>query len=232
MIPVSGTNGKIDIDDLIAKARRGKGDVHSLQPSAASITQITELGSVYSKEEICAISEACHSNGLTLHMDGARFANAVAAMDTTPAEISWKAGVDVMTFGATKNGAIGVEAVIFFNKKLALNFAFRRKRAGHLFSKMRFLSAQMEAYLTDFLWLNNARHANAMANRLHTGLAQLKPFAFPYTGGGNMLFPKLAGILSSTKRQGIHLLSWPVGERHCPSCYSFQYMSDSVEFVN
>ncbi len=191
MIPVRGSNGKIDLDDLIAKANRGQGDIHSLQPSAASITQITELGSIYSKEEICAIAEACHSRGLTLHMDGARFANAVVAMGTTPAEISWKAGVDAMTFGATKNGAMGVEAVIFFDRKLAQNFAFRRKRAGHLFSKMRFLSAQMEAYLTDCLWLNNASHANAMANRLLAGLTPLKTFEFPYTGGGNMLFPKL-----------------------------------------
>ena len=191
MIPVSGSNGKMDLDDFIAKAGRGQGDIHSLQPSAASITQITELGSIYSKEEIAAIADACHSRGLTLHMDGARFANAVAAMDTTPAEISWKAGVDAMTFGATKNGAMGVEAVIFFDRQLAQNFALRRKRAGHLFSKMRFLSAQMEAYLTDCLWLNNARHANAMANRLLAGLTPLETFEFPYTGGGNMLFLKL-----------------------------------------
>ena len=191
MVPISGPDGKLDLNDLAEKAARGIGDVHMLQPSAASLTQVTEMGSLYSASEVAAVAEVCRAHGLKVHMDGARFANAVAALACTPAEISWKAGVDVLSFGATKNGALGAEAVVFFDKDLAETFAFRRKRGGHLFSKMRLLSAQMDAYLSDGLWLRNARHANAMAAHMHAGLSPLDSFEFPYTGGANMLFPKL-----------------------------------------
>ncbi len=195
MVPVDGPDGKVDLQDLAIKAARGAGDVHMLQPSAASITQVTEIGSLYTVNEIAAVADVCRSHKLKLHMDGARFANAVVALGCTPAEMSWKAGVEVLSFGATKNGALGAEAVIIFDKDLADTFAFRRKRGGHLFSKMRLLSAQMEAYLSDELWRYNAEHANAMAARLRDGIAPLASFEFPYTDGANMLFPRLPATL-------------------------------------
>lgn len=203
MVPVDGPDGKLDLGDLADKAARGAGDVHMLQPSAASLTQITEMGSLYSAAEIGAVAEVCREHGLKLHMDGARFANAVAALGCAPADISWRAGVDALSFGATKNGALGVEAVVFFDRDLAETFAFRRKRGGHLFSKMRLLSAQMDAYLTDELWLANARRANAMAARMLDGLSALDAFRFPYSGGANVLFPKLsAGLHEALNDEG------------------------------
>ncbi len=203
LIPVDGADGKFDLDDLTAKVRHGKGDVHMLQPSAVSLTQVTELGTVYTLDEISAVAEVCRAAGVRLHMDGARFANALVALNCTPAEMSWKRGVDVLSFGATKNGALGCEAIIVFDKSLAEALAFRRKRAGHLFSKMRLLSAQMQAYLAGDLWLRNARHANAMAARLHAGLAPVPGVEFPYPVGANMLFPKFPdGMAARLKDRG------------------------------
>ena len=170
LVPVDGRAGKIDADALRRAACAKVGDVHSTQPACVTITQATEVGSVYSLGEIEAIGEVCRSTGLRLHMDGSRFANALVALNRTPAEMTWKAGVDVLSFGATKNGVPAAEAIVLFDTALAREMAFRRKRAGHLFSKMRFLSAQIGAYLHDDLWLCNARHANAMAERLVRGL--------------------------------------------------------------
>lgn len=191
LIPIGGPNAKLDLEDLDHHSGRGVGDVHMVQPSAVSITQVTEFGAAYTLSEIEAIGELCRTRGLKLHMDGARFANAIAALDCAPADITWKAGVDVLSFGATKNGAMASEAVILFDKGLAQEFAFRRKRGGHLFSKMRLLAGQMEAYLTDDLWLANARHANAMARRLADGLAGVPGIEITAPVDANMLFPKL-----------------------------------------
>ena len=138
-----------------------------------SIAQSTEAGTVYSPDEIHDLSTVLKKHNLKLHMDGARFANAVAKIGCSPAEMTWKAGVDALSFGATKNGAMAAEAVVFFKEELAENFLYRRKRGGHLFSKMRFLSAQLEAYLADDLWLNNARYSNGLATRLATALENL-----------------------------------------------------------
>lgn len=191
LIPVGGENGKLDAAELAGKAAHGRGDVHMLQPSAMTITQVGEMGTVYSLDEIRTLADVGRRHGLKVHMDGARFANALVALGCSPAEMSWKAGVDVLSFGATKNGALGVEAVIVFDPALAETFAFRRKRAGHLFSKMRWLSAQMAAYLEDDLWLRNARHANAMAADLRQGLGRINTVRFPYSADANMLFPEL-----------------------------------------
>ena len=197
LIPVDGPQGKLDTRDLAQKAAYGKGDVHMLQPSAATVTQVSEMGTVYSLDELQAVANICREHNLAIHMDGARFANALVALGCTPAEMSWKAGIDVLSFGATKNGALGVEAVVIFKPELAETFAFRRKRAGHLLSKMRLLSAQMTAYLKDDLWLKNARHANDMAAALHSGLRDIPGVEFPYTTAANMLFPRFSAELSN-----------------------------------
>ena len=205
LVPVDGPDGKLDLADLDRKAAYGKGDVHMLQPTAVSVTQVTEMGTVYSLDELAAVSDICKRRDLALHLDGARFANALVALDCTPAEMSWRAGVDIVSFGATKNGALGVEAVVIFDRSLADLFAFKRKRAGHLFSKMRLLSAQMDAYLRDDLWLANARHANAMADALHDGLAQVPGIEFPFSVDANMLFPRLPdGMTEALHKDGFH----------------------------
>lgn len=196
LIPVDGANGKMSADALLRHARRGVGDVHMVQPQAVSLTQETEVGSIYSLAEIEAVSDLCRANKLKLHMDGARFANALVALGCSPAEMTWKAGVDVLSFGASKNGAMASEAVVLFDKNLSREFEFRRKRAGHLFSKMRLLACQMEAYLKDDLWLTNARHANAMAQRLADGLTRINGISLTEPVDGNMLFPRFPDSLT------------------------------------
>lgn len=174
IITAPSADGRItpmQIETIMARAKDG--GVHHVLPEAVSITDSTEWGTVYAPDDIAAIGEVCRRRGLSLHMDGARFANALAAGEATPADRTWKAGVDVLSFGATKNGAMAAEAVIFFNPALAAGFERRRKRAGHLWSKARFIAAQLEAYLRDDLWLRNAGHANAMAARLAAGVARL-----------------------------------------------------------
>ncbi|QIB34236.1 threonine aldolase family protein [Ancylobacter pratisalsi] len=191
LVHVAGDHARIDPEALAETALRNRGDVHGVQPACVSITQTTELGTVYSLEHTRAIGAACRAAGLSLHMDGSRFANALVALDASPAEMTWKAGVDILSFGATKNGAMGVEAVILFDPARAGELAFRRKRGGHLTSKMRFLAAQMDAYLTDDLWLANARQANAMAARLAKGLAALEGVEMMGPVEANMMFARL-----------------------------------------
>lgn len=195
LICVEGEEARINPDLLRVAVRTGAGDVHSTQPSAVSVTQATEIGTVYSVEQVATIGDICRTNRLRLHMDGARFANAVAALGCTPADLTWRAGVDVLSFGATKNGAAGVEAIVLFDASLSQEMAFRRKRAGHLFSKMRFLSAQMDSYLNDGLWLANATQANAMAHRLVEGLATLPGVSVIGSPRANIIFCHLPEAL-------------------------------------
>jgi threonine aldolase len=143
---------------------------HQVNAASLSLTQATEAGTIYRIDEVASLCEIAHAQGLAVHVDGARFGNALARMNVTPAEATWKAGIDVLSFGATKGGAMAAEAVVFFDKARAAFMAERRKRAGHLFSKHRFLAAQFEGYLADGYWLTLARHANAMADRMADGL--------------------------------------------------------------
>ena len=191
LISVDGANSKICPINLTKIAKQKNGDVHSAQASVVSLSQSTESGSLYSVEELQAIGEVCKQHGLRLQMDGARFANALVALECTPAEMTWKAGVDVLSFGATKNGVLAAEAIILFDQSLAQELGFRRKRAGHLMSKMRLMAAQMDAYLTDDLWLNNARHANQMAARLDEGLRAIVGVEIQGQTQSNILFCKL-----------------------------------------
>jgi len=189
LVGLQGQQGRIALMTLeAALARFPRGLVKQVQPSALSLTQATECGTLYSLEEIAALSDAAHGAGVKVHMDGARFANGLARLGCSPADMSWRAGVDVLSFGATKNGTFCCEAVIFFDAALAHDFAFRRKRGGHTLSKGRFLGAQMSAYLRDGHWLDLARHANAMADRLRAGLARTPGVRLPWPCEANEVF--------------------------------------------
>jgi threonine aldolase len=146
---------------------------HQVIPSALSFSQASEAGTIYRPDEIAALADIVHARGMKVHMDGARLANALVRLNASPAQATWRAGVDVLSFGATKGGAMAAEAVVFFDRALATQFGERRKRAGHLLSKHRFVAAQFEAFLHDGFWLRLARHANAMADRLAAGLTKV-----------------------------------------------------------
>ncbi|MFV3129239.1 threonine aldolase family protein [Niveispirillum sp. KHB5.9] len=200
LVPLAGDHGKIAPDTLSSALDKvHKGFVHAVQPASLSLTQATEAGTIYTPDEVSALTAIARHHGMRTHMDGARFANAVASLGCAPADITWRAGVDVLSFGATKNGALGAEAVVFFDRELSENFGYRRKRAAHLFSKMRFLSAQLDAYLDDGLWLRLAGHANRMATRLAEGLTDLPGAALAHPVDANELFvalpePVIAGL--------------------------------------
>ncbi|MFB2892637.1 low specificity L-threonine aldolase [Aerosakkonemataceae cyanobacterium BLCC-F50] len=210
LVTIPGEHGKFSADDLAVKLKKaGAGIVHHIQPAAVSITQATEAGTVYTVDEIRQIAEVTHAHNLSLHLDGARFANAVVSLGCTPADITWRAGVDILSFGATKNGAMAAEAVVFFNKKLAESFAFRRKRGGHLFSKMRFLSVQLEAYIKDDLWLKNANNANNMAAKLVEGLINLPGAKLCHPVEANEIFIQLPeAVIQGVFAEGFQLYRW------------------------
>ncbi|HEX7708911.1 MAG TPA: beta-eliminating lyase-related protein, partial [Thermoanaerobaculia bacterium] len=166
LIPLPGAMGRLDRGLLAASIDEIDASRRTAIPASISLTQATEAGTLYRLDEMQAIGELARRHSLGVHVDGARFANAVAALSVSPAELTWKAGVDVLGFGATKNGALAAELLVVFRKELAQELTLRIHRSGHRFSKMRFLSAQFEAYLEGDLWLRNARHANAMAKKL------------------------------------------------------------------
>lgn len=188
----------------------GPGAVHHIQRGMVSITNTTEAGTLYTPEDVGALAVVAQEFGLPLHMDGSRFANAVAALGVTPADLSWRAGVDVLSFGGTKNGCMGVEAVIIFDPKRAWEFELRRKRAGHLFSKSRFLSAQMLGYLGGGLWLDLARHANQMAARLSEGILAVPGTSLLHPTEANAVFAVLPRITHAKLRNaGADYYFWP-----------------------
>jgi threonine aldolase len=189
LVLVSGEQGRMTPETLgQALATTGEGGVHGVQRGMLSLTNVTEAGTVYTTAEVAALTARAKAHNLPCHLDGARFANALVATDATPAEMTWKAGIDVLSLGGTKNGCLGVEAVVLFDPAKAWEFELRRKRGGHLFSKHRFLSSQMEAYLSDGLWLRLAARANAMGQRLAEGLRQRQAHV-PDTPA-NMMFPE------------------------------------------
>ncbi len=206
---LAGAAAKIDPEALAAAIRatapRG---VHNVQPGPLSVTQATEMGAVYGLDELRALTALARDAGMPVHMDGARFANAVARLGCTPAEASWRAGVDVLSLGATKCGALAAEAVILFDPARARELELRRKRAGQLFSKMRFVAAQMEAWLADGLWLSLAARANALAARLAEGLR-----AAP---GCRVLNPVDANIVFAEIPLGLHRRLSGAGARYYP----------------
>jgi threonine aldolase len=209
---LDGSHGKLDPAILDALLPGNLGDVHHAQPSAISISQASEAGTVYRPDEIAALAGIAHRHGLGVHMDGARLANALDSLGASPADVTWRAGIDVLSFGATKNGALAAEAIVFFDRSKARDLPFRRKRGGHLISKMRFVSAQLEAYLADELWLHNAAHANAAAARLAVGLAGLPGIALRHPVEANELFVEMPeSVITGLLDRGFNFYRWGSG---------------------
>ena len=228
---IAAPHGKIGAAHLAALLPGGQGVVHHMPPAAISLTQASEAGTVYRAHEIAAIAELARRHGLGLHVDGARFANALVHLGCAAADITWRAGIDVLSFGATKNGAAAAEAVIFFDPAKAADFAFRRKRGGHLFSKMRFLSAQLDAYLENDLWLRNARHANAMATRLANGLQQIPGVHLRHPVEANELFVEMPNTLIETLfARGFQFYRWDGPDSNCVRLVTaFNTAADDVD---
>jgi threonine aldolase len=202
LIGLDGADGKITPASIAEGLAGLDGSVHSVQPKAISLSQASEWGTVYTPSELGAISETARSKGLKLHMDGARFANAMAYLNCSPADATWRCGVDVMCFGATKAGALAAEAVIFFDSALAADFAFRRKRGGHLASKMRFVSAQLEAMLKNDLWRRSAVHANGVAGRIAKALEEVPGIEMAAPVETNMVFARMPVEKAAKLRAG------------------------------
>lgn len=203
LVLLDGDDGKIDPGELRRAVRHRAGDVHSVQPQVLSLTQATETGSVYSLDEIHTLTGIARDAGLRTHLDGARFANALVHLDVSPAEMSWRCGVDLLSFGITKNGGMTTDAVVSFDGSLRDELAFRVKRAGQLASKLRFESAQVLAYLADDLWLRNARHANMMAQRLVSGLHATSGVAVRGAAQANLVFCDLPDrVIDGLENQG------------------------------
>jgi threonine aldolase len=188
LVLVEGDHGKIGVDNLRAAMAGTGGSVHGVQPGVLSLTNVTEAGTVYTPDQIAALTALAKAHGVPSHLDGARFANALVATGASAAEMTWQAGIDAVSFGGTKNGCLGVEAVIFFDPARDWELQLRRKRGGHLFSKNRYLAAQMLGYLQDGAWLARAAHANAMAQRLADGLAQVSDVRTCHPVQANVLF--------------------------------------------
>jgi threonine aldolase len=190
LIPIPAPDGKLTVDS-VAHAYHGVGDQHHVQPRVISITQVTEVGTVYKPKEIRDLARFAHQHRMLLHMDGARIANATVSLGLTLREATRDLGVDVLSFGGTKNGAMGAEAVVFFDRKFSRNFLYVRKQGMQLASKMRFISAQVDALLTGDLWRKNAEHANAMAALLETELRKIPQVRIVYPVEANGVFAQV-----------------------------------------
>jgi threonine aldolase len=193
--PLPGVGGKIPPATLTAALVAPRRGIHSVAPAALSLTNLTECGTAYSAAETAALCAIAKRHGLKTHLDGARFSNALVGGNASAAELTWKAGIDVLTLGATKNGALAAEAVIFFEKPLAETAPFRRMRGGHLLSKGRLLSGQFEGWLKNDHWLDLARQANAAARRLANGLSRAKGARLAWSVDGNEVFAVLPEAL-------------------------------------
>jgi threonine aldolase len=211
LMALAGEDGKLDAGTVRRRILdAGQLGDHVSKPTLLSLTQATEFGTVYSLDEIRDLATAAREAGMRLHMDGARFGNAISSLGCTPAEATWRAGVDMLSFGATKNGAMMAEALLVFDPDLAKELGRRRKQAGHLVSKMRYVSAQLEAYLADDLWLCLASHANRMARRMFEGLAEIGGADVLYPVQSNEIFVRMDKVLCQGLRDaGFQFHGWP-----------------------
>ncbi|MBK9246345.1 MAG: low specificity L-threonine aldolase [Burkholderiales bacterium] len=196
-IALPGEHGRLSREALATYLREARiGVVHAIQPSIISLTNLTEAGTAYRPDDIAGLTEVARKSGLGVHMDGARFANAAAHVGATPAELSWKAGVEVLTLGTTKNGSFGAETIVAFTPKYNTSLAFLRKRSGHFAPKSRFLAAQVQAYVDDGLWLVNAKHANRAALRMAEGLSSIAGVSLVHPTEGNEVFASMPPSMS------------------------------------
>jgi threonine aldolase len=207
LIPVPTVAGKLTVE-AVHKAYHGVGDQHHVQPKVISITQSTEVGTVYKPDEVKALARFAHDHKMFLHVDGARIANAAASLKLNLRQATRDLGVDVLSFGGTKNGAMGAEAVVFFNQNLAHDFLYRRKQGMQLASKMRYISAQLDALLTDDLWLRNARHSNRMAKLLERELKKIPDVEIAYKVEANGVFARIPRQAISKIRQRYFFYDW------------------------
>jgi threonine aldolase len=203
LLLVGGENGKIDIGEAKALLMR-RNELHSHKPGVISIAQATEFGTVYTRDEIAAITALARANELFVHMDGARFANAIASLNCAPRTITWEIGVDVLCFGGTKNGTAAGELVIFFNKEVSREFDYRAKQAGQLGSKMRFLAAPWVGLLAGDVWLQNARHANRAAHQLAQNLQREANVNIVFPVQANAVFARMDDQLA----RGLQARGW------------------------
>ncbi|WP_182086615.1 low specificity L-threonine aldolase [Aureimonas sp. ME7] len=210
MVPVDGAFGRMEPAALRRELERFRpGFVHAGQPMAVSLSQATEAGTLYALDEVAALSEIAHERGLAFHMDGARFANALVATNASPADMTWRAGVDILSFGATKNGCWCAEAVVFFDPAKAEQFPYIRKRGAQLFSKTRFMAAQFDAYLEDGLWLRLAAHANAMADDLRAGLRRSRHAREAWDTRSNEIFAVVeVPVAERLRAEGATFYDW------------------------
>jgi threonine aldolase len=213
-----GVGGKLTPEAVSSYLKSLPKAVKQMPPKALSISQVTECGMVYSLDEIAALGAVCREHGLSLHMDGARFVNALVTLGCTPAEMTWKQGVDILSFGATKNGCLMAEAIVVFKPALAEALDYRAKRAGQVVSKGRIIAAQLEGYFADDHWYANARHANRMAKLLSEGLAALPGVRLGWPTQANEVFPIVPkAVDQALKRAGVQYHAWtevslPAGE--------------------
>ncbi|MBB4041057.1 threonine aldolase [Microvirga flocculans] len=204
-----GVGAKLRAEDVDAYLKGLPKAVKQMPPKALSISQVSEGGLVYGLDELAALGRVCRAHGLSFHMDGARFANALVALGCTPAEMTWKQGVDILSFGATKNGGLMAEAIVVFKPELAEALDYRAKRAGQIISKSRLIAAQFEGYFAADHWLDNARHANRMAALLSEGLARLPGVRLAWPTEANEVFPIIPQALDrALKAAGLHYHSW------------------------
>ena len=222
LVTLAGADHKITPALLAERLKQFVHGEHGPKPSAFSITNATELGTVYTLAEISALTDLAKSHGLKCHMDGARFANALVSLGCTAAEMTWKAGIDVLSFGGTKNGGMMLELVVFFDPVLADDFLYRRKRSGQLLSKGRYLSAQLLAYLKDGLWLTNANKANALAADLSRELLSIPTIRLAAPVQANEIFAILPTRLSEALLAGgAHFYDWPIAGPMKPASASY-----------
>ena len=208
LMPVAGVHGKLTPELVAPLAVARRGDEHQVQPRVLSISQSTELGTVYSASELGALAELAHAHGLILHVDGARLSNAAAALGVSLKALTTDAGVDVVSFGGTKNGLLGAEAVVFLTTELADGFVYLRKQSLQLASKMRFLSAQLEALLTDELYLRLATHANAMASRLAAAVRDIPGISITRPVEANAVFAVLPAAAAARLQERFAFYVW------------------------
>jgi threonine aldolase len=224
---VSGEHGKVDPAAVIETVER-RSDIHYPKPHVLTVTQATELGTLYTLEELQTLGELARSHDLKLHMDGARFANAVASLEAAPAELTWKAGVDVLTFGGTKNGMPVGEAVIFFDRELARDFEYRCKQAGQLASKMRFLAAPWVGLLESGGLLSHAAHANRCARLLAERLLAVPGVALIHQVQANSLFVRMPQpLIDLLRAEGWHFYTF-IGSGHARFMCSWQTREEDV----